>query len=141
MNQVKRLKAHHKVVKAKVSMRTGLDIEELNLMQFNHAIRFLKETLSISEYGISKLTADRRFWAWWETEWARIDRIYLEHLPADCKDAAERYHAVHNSKMDVTSFHSLILRSGGKDLIANMMWDENKTDQAIKQVFNTHFNL
>ncbi|WP_157494128.1 hypothetical protein [Fulvivirga imtechensis] len=68
---------------AKVSMLTGISQDELSTMRFDAAYTYLEQVMEVDAYGMEHLPKTPQFWAWWCTEWNRIDQIFMYKIRKD----------------------------------------------------------
>lgn len=85
MNQAKKIRQQHRLTRAKIVTVTGLCIEHINEMYYEGAYDYLRNVLMADDYGLDVLPKTSEFWAWWRTEWHRIDVIFLNNIRTDMK--------------------------------------------------------
>ncbi|MBL6448549.1 hypothetical protein JMN32_19720 [Fulvivirga sp. 29W222] len=83
MNQADKVRQLHNINRAKVSMLTGLSVEELFTMTFESAYSYLKNVMQVDDYGMQHLPQTSEFWAWWRMEWNRVDMIFMSKIRKD----------------------------------------------------------
>ncbi len=91
--------------------------EQYANITYEYGLRYLRETLDISEENIRFLEDQKLFWAWWKNEWnLRNEREFLPKVEtADHKRAL--YLEIHNPANLTCEIPSVILSESYTELI------------------------